>query len=122
MTYFKELMDRFGGAHLALASYNAGENRVEKWLSERPGVPQDEFIDDIPFPETQAYVKRILGTAEDYRRLYGGGILVPGLQPSPRLIPAAAPVAATPPARVTTPAKTRNASRRTRATRRNPVR
>ena len=34
-------------------------------------MPQDEFIDDIPFPETQNYVKRILGTAEDYRRLYG---------------------------------------------------
>jgi len=34
-------------------------------------VPQDEFIDDIPFPETQNYVKRILGTADDYRRLYG---------------------------------------------------
>ena len=34
-------------------------------------VERDEFIDDIPFPETQNYVKRILGTAEDYRRLYG---------------------------------------------------
>ena len=34
-------------------------------------VPQDEFIDDIPFPETQIYVKKILGTAEDYRQLYG---------------------------------------------------
>ena len=34
---------------------------------------RDEFIDDIPFPETQNYVKRILGTAEDYRRLYGPG-------------------------------------------------
>ncbi|MEQ1759551.1 MAG: transglycosylase SLT domain-containing protein [Vicinamibacterales bacterium] len=79
MTYFKELMDRFGGAHFALASYNAGESRVAKWMAERPGVPQDEFIDDIPFPETQNYVKRILGTAEDYRRLYGGGLLVPGL-------------------------------------------
>jgi soluble lytic murein transglycosylase-like protein len=33
-------------------------------------LPQDEFIDDIPFPETQNYVKRILGTAEDYRYLY----------------------------------------------------
>jgi soluble lytic murein transglycosylase len=75
MTYFKELMARFGGAHLALASYNAGENRVEKWRAERPGLSQDEFIDDIPFPETQNYVKRILGTAEDYRRLYGGGLL-----------------------------------------------
>ena len=33
-----------------------------------PGLPRDEFIDDIPFPETQNYVKRIIGTAEDYRR------------------------------------------------------
>jgi soluble lytic murein transglycosylase len=78
MAYFKELVDRFGGAHYALASYNAGENRVSQWLAERPGLPQDEFVDDIPFPETQNYVKRILGTAEDYRRLYGGGLLLPG--------------------------------------------
>jgi soluble lytic murein transglycosylase len=41
------------------------------WQAERPGLDRDEFIDDIPFPETQNYVKRILGTAEDYRVLYG---------------------------------------------------
>ena len=75
MRYFKDLVDRFGGAHYALASYNAGEHRIVRWIAERPGFEQDEFIDDIPFPETQNYVKRILGTAEDYRRLYGGGIL-----------------------------------------------
>ena len=70
--HFADLMRQFGGgAHYALASYNAGENRVARWISERPGIDQDEFIDDIPFPETQGYVKRILGTAEDYRRLYG---------------------------------------------------
>ena len=71
--YFSRLVEQFGGAHYALASYNAGENRVERWKAERPGVQQDEFIDDIPFPETQNYVKRILGTAEDYRALYGKG-------------------------------------------------
>jgi soluble lytic murein transglycosylase len=75
MRYFKDLMDQFGGAHYALASYNAGEHRIARWIAERPGFTQDEFIDDIPFPETQNYVKRILGTAADYRRLYGGGIL-----------------------------------------------
>jgi soluble lytic murein transglycosylase len=69
--YFSRLVEQFGGTHFALASYNAGENRVVRWKAERPGVDQDEFIDDIPFPETQNYVKRILGTAEDYRRLYG---------------------------------------------------
>ena len=71
--YFSRLVQQFGGTHYALASYNAGENRVLRWKAERPGLEEDEFIDDIPFPETQNYVKRILGTAEDYRALYGKG-------------------------------------------------
>ena len=69
--YFSRLVRQFGGTYYALASYNAGENRVVRWKAERPGIDEDEFIDDIPFPETQNYVKRILGTAEDYRMLYG---------------------------------------------------
>ena len=76
--YFKRLVEQFGGTYYALASYNAGENRVARWKAERPAMDEDEFIDDIPFPETQNYVKRILGTAEDYRRLYGEG----GARPS----------------------------------------
>ena len=71
--YFADLVKRFGGAHFALATYNAGPGRVAKWIAARPGIDRDEFIDDIPFPETQNYVKRVLGTAEDYRRLYGSG-------------------------------------------------
>lgn len=70
--YFADLVRRFNGnTAAALASYNAGENRVDRWLEERPGLDRDEFIDGIPFPETQGYVKKILGTAEDYRVLYG---------------------------------------------------
>jgi len=69
--YFSRLVEQFGGTYYALASYNAGENRIVRWKAERPGIEEDEFIDDIPFPETQNYVKRILGTAEDYRLLYG---------------------------------------------------
>ena len=69
-TFFAELLQRFGDVAPALAAYNAGGSRVAKWLAERPGLDRDEFIDDIPFPETQNYVKRIIGTAEDYRRLY----------------------------------------------------
>jgi soluble lytic murein transglycosylase len=71
--YFADLLRMFGSAHYAIASYNAGENRIARWQKERPGLEQDEFIDDIPYAETQNYVKRILGTAEDYRRLYGNG-------------------------------------------------
>ncbi len=69
--HFADLVRQFGGAQYALASYNAGENRIARWIAERPGIDEDEWIDDIPFPETQNYVKRILGQAEDYRRLYG---------------------------------------------------
>jgi soluble lytic murein transglycosylase len=70
-TILAENIRKFGGVHFALAAYNAGDSRVAAWKRERPGLPPDVFIDDIPFPETQNYVKRILGTAEDYRRLYG---------------------------------------------------
>src|SRR5204863_57887 len=69
--YFADLVRQFGGAHFALATYNAGPNRVQRWIAEKAGFERDEFIDDIPFPETQNYVKKILGTADDYRRLYG---------------------------------------------------
>ena len=78
--YFADMTQRFGGVHHALASYNAGPSPVSRWIAEKPGVATDEFIDDIPYPETQNYVKRILGTADDYRRLYqhGGGRIVRG--------------------------------------------
>ncbi|MEO8256843.1 MAG: lytic transglycosylase domain-containing protein [Acidobacteriota bacterium] len=70
MAYFADKIKEFGAVHLALASYNAGERAVRRWIVEHPGVPDDEFIDDISYPETQQYVKKLLGTAEDYRRLY----------------------------------------------------
>jgi soluble lytic murein transglycosylase len=70
---FADRLARFGTLPAALAAYNAGDSRVVRWLADRPGFDQEEFIDDIPFPETQNYVKRVLGTAEDYRSLYQGG-------------------------------------------------
>lgn len=68
--YFADKIKEFGGVAPALASYNAGESRVDRWRAERPDLDQDEFIDAIPFPETQGYVKKIIGTAQDYRDLY----------------------------------------------------
>jgi soluble lytic murein transglycosylase len=70
--YLADKIKEFGDLHLALASYNAGETPVRRWIAERPGLTdREEFIDDIPYPETQAYVKKLLGTTDDYRRLYG---------------------------------------------------
>jgi soluble lytic murein transglycosylase len=80
--YLADLVAEFSDVASALAAYNAGESRVSRWRAERPGVARDEFIDDIPFPETQNYVKRIIGTAEDYRMLYGTGQMAVAAAPA----------------------------------------
>jgi soluble lytic murein transglycosylase len=113
--YFSQLVAQFGGTYYALASYNAGESRVVKWKAERPGLDEDEFIDDIPFPETQNYVKRILGTAEDYRRLYGTGASTRAISKlSPAKAPAKkkSPPAKQPPKKKTPPKTTTTTKKR----------
>ena len=70
MAYFADLSKRYDGVVGALVAYNAGGSRYRKWVAEYPGADRDEFIDNIPFFETQNYLKRILGTADDFRALY----------------------------------------------------
>ena len=70
MAYFADLMKTYDGVVGALIAYNAGGSRYRKWVQEYPGADRDEFIDNIPFFETQNYLKRILGTADDFRALY----------------------------------------------------
>ena len=46
---------------LIAAAYNAGENRVEKWLSRANGkLALDEFVASIPFYETRGYVQNVV--------------------------------------------------------------
>ena len=80
--YLADQLQDFGKMYLVLAAYNAGDGRVHRWMQERSDLSQEDFIDDIPFYETQAYVRKILANAEDYRRLYGGAS---GLQPGDQM-------------------------------------
>jgi soluble lytic murein transglycosylase len=114
--YFSDLVKQFGGAHYALATYNAGPNRVARWISERPGIDRDEFIDDIPFPETQNYVKRILGQAEDYRRIYGGDLMASTENDAAPALAHAPASSSSVPARAST-ASTASSAKRTTASR-----
>ena len=46
---------------LIAAAYNAGENRVEKWLSRaNRKLALDEFVASIPFYETRGYVQNVV--------------------------------------------------------------
>ena len=83
--YLGDQLREFGSMYRVLAAYNAGDGRVRRWMAEKDGLSQEEWIDDIPFYETQAYVRKILANAEDYRRLYGTSA---GLSPDDQIPPA----------------------------------
>ncbi len=72
--YLSALMTEFGGEKVyALCGYNAGPGNAHKWIKNRdPEMDLDEFIENIPFSETRAYVKRILNTESIYRAVYEG--------------------------------------------------
>ncbi len=60
--YYRQLLDRFNGNRVyALAAYNAGPHRVDRWRNpEGEGVPVDVWIETIPYRETRNYVKNVL--------------------------------------------------------------
>ncbi len=67
------LLREFKDPRLALAAYNAGPGRVRQWWQARRTSDIEAFVEQIPFDETRQYVKRVMFSWEEYRRLYGGG-------------------------------------------------
>lgn len=58
--YYKKLLTRFGGHYLlATAAYNAGPERVKRWLPAE-SVPGDIWIETIPYKETRNYVSSVV--------------------------------------------------------------
>jgi soluble lytic murein transglycosylase-like protein/tetratricopeptide (TPR) repeat protein len=72
--YFGELLKRFRGQEaLAIAAYNAGPIHVSAWVERKRDLPLDMFLEEIPFDETRAYVRLVMGTWLEYRDSYGFG-------------------------------------------------
>jgi len=72
--YLNQMLERFRGSYpLALAAYNAGPYRVDRWL-EAFGDPRAyeidivDWIELIPFGETRNYVQRVMEAVDIYRR------------------------------------------------------
>jgi soluble lytic murein transglycosylase len=87
--YLAKMLARYqGSVPLALASYNAGPARMDRWLkaraslknvmTSRSSAPEDElWFDEIPYSETSFYVKAILRNLLLYRVLDQSRVEVP---------------------------------------------
>ena len=63
--HLRDLLDQYAGNEIAaLAAYNAGSGNVDRWGGE------DLKLEDIRFPETRAYVEKVLDKQDEYRSEY----------------------------------------------------
>ena len=68
--YYHRLLERFDGHRpKALAGYNAGPHRVDRWVNK--AIPVDQWIDSLPFKETREYVQAVLAYTVIYRARAG---------------------------------------------------
>jgi hypothetical protein len=74
--YLAYLRGRFSGYPEALAAYNAGQGRVDRWLNSilpvAEAVPASVLLLYLPIEETRDYVPRVLESWQVYEYLYGG--------------------------------------------------
>lgn len=69
--YFAYLQKLFDDNPIAaLAAYNGGLGNVQRWLAEEIWSGQVDDLMNIPFPETRAYVQKVLSTVEVYRMIH----------------------------------------------------
>lgn len=69
--YLRYLLNEYGGNEvLALAAYNGGETNVDKWLDAAHSAGRAFTVWQIPFPQTQAYVLKVMQAQRDYRQTY----------------------------------------------------
>jgi soluble lytic murein transglycosylase len=69
--YLRYLLDHYEGDEmLAVAAYNAGLANVDSWVAKARSEGGALTVSGIPFPETKAYVERVLRAQHEYRIAY----------------------------------------------------
>lgn len=64
--YLSRLIKHYGDTDIALAAYNGGPGNVDKWIKEQNGID----VENIPFPETRQYVKKVNEAYRMYKSIY----------------------------------------------------
>ena len=69
--YISSLLNKYECVEIALAAYNAGSGNVDKWIEN--GVIQSDGsdIENIPYKETNTYVRKVMRDYNIYMQLEG---------------------------------------------------
>lgn len=71
--YFAFVKSQLNGMDISsIAAYNGGTGAVNKWKQTLNYHDTDTFIEQIPYPETKTYVKKVLRSYWNYTRIYSG--------------------------------------------------
>ena len=71
-SYFAYLLGLYNGnITLAIIAYNAGLGNVQQWIKDGIIKKDGSDIENIPFKETENYVRKILRDYQMYLKLYG---------------------------------------------------
>lgn len=71
LNYFAYLVEQYNNNYaLAIVAYNAGIGNVDKWIENGTIKPDGTDIENVPFKETNNYVRKILRDYKIYKELY----------------------------------------------------
>lgn len=71
--YYEFLRNNLEGYDISsVAAYNGGIGSIQKWKTTLHYNDTDEFVEQIPYPETKNYVKKVFRSYWNYIRIYSG--------------------------------------------------
>ena len=68
--YISMLIQKYDNINLALAAYNAGSGNVDGWIEKGTLKADGSDIENVPFTETNNYVRKILRDYKIYKDIY----------------------------------------------------
>lgn len=67
--YIASLLEKYECIEVALAAYNAGSGKVDRWIKEEIIKSDGSDIENIPYKETNTYVRKIIRDYQIYKKI-----------------------------------------------------